>query len=261
MSLLILIILIIIFILQYSYIPDDNGYIIIKNLINKEEINMILKKWDKNNYSDIKLFFLNNENIRKKIKDILGEQYILIDYCYLIENSAIHTYHRDYTSSMNYNNLNHPSYTMILYLDNSDTGLNLIPGSHRDNVYVYLVDRSKKLNFDSGNAILFDADILHAGTASEGNVSRHCIQFKILHKDDINKMPWLNNFHVLINRPNNKSLIMKTIESNLTKHLPIFMDNTQDLIKSAFNEKKTPIQKFFSSLIFSNEDFYKPIRI
>jgi ectoine hydroxylase-related dioxygenase (phytanoyl-CoA dioxygenase family) len=221
-----------------------------------------LKKWEQKNYSEIKNFFLNNSQINYKIKNILGKDYILIDYCYLIENSAIHTYHRDYTSSMKYNNLTFPSYTMILYLDNSDTGLNVIPGSHNDNVSIYLIDRSEKLNFDAGTAILFDADILHAGTASDGNnVERHCIQFKIIHKDDLNKMPWLDNFHVLINRPNNKSLIMKNIEANLTKHLPIFMDNTQDIIKSAFSEEKTSIQKFISSLVFSNEDFYKPIRI
>lgn len=257
----ILIISIICIIIQYTYKPKDIGYTLIKNLINKEDTDIILDEWTKKNYSNIKDFFLNNKNISDKIKNILGEDYILIDYCYLIENSAIHTYHRDYTSSMNYNNLNHPSYTMILYLDDSDTGLNIIPGSHRDNISIYLVDRSEKLNFNSGTAILFDADILHAGTASEGNISRHCIQFKILHKDDLDKMPWLDNFHVLINRSNNKSLMMKTIESNLTKHLPIFMDNTQDLIKSAFSEQKTPIQKFISSLVFSNEDFYKPIRI
>ena len=260
----ILILIVICTIMQYNYIPKETGFTIIKSLINKEKIDMILKKWEQKKYSEIKDFFLTGENsdkIREKIKNILGKDYILIDYCYLIENSAIHTYHRDYTSSMNYNNLNHPSYTMILYLDNSDTGLNLIPGSHNDNISIYLVDKSEKLNFDAGTAILFNADVLHAGTASDGNVSRHCIQFKIIHKDDLNKMPWLDNFHVLINRPNNKSLIMKTIESNLTKHLPIFMDNTQDLIKSAFSEDRTPIQKFISSLIFSNEDFYKPIRI
>lgn len=40
--------LIIIFsILQYIYIPKDKGYIIIKELINKQETDIILKKWNK----------------------------------------------------------------------------------------------------------------------------------------------------------------------------------------------------------------------
>jgi len=260
-SIFIICLIIIFSILQYIYEPAENGYTIIKNLIDKEDIDIILKKWDQKNYSNIKDFFLNNKNIHSKIKNILGEDYTLIDYCYLIENSAIHTYHRDYTSSMNYNNLNHPSYTMILYLDNSDTGLNLIPGSHRDNISVYLVDKSKKLKFDSGSAILFDGDLLHAGTLSDGNVSRHCIQFKIIHKDDIDKLPELLNYHVLINRKNDKSLFVKTLETNTTKHFPIFIDTFNGTIKTAFTEDKSPIQKFISSLVFSNEDFYKPIRI
>lgn len=174
---------------------------------------------------------------------------------------VIHTYHRDYTSSYNYNKLSHPSYTMILYLDNSDTGLNVIPGSHEDQISIYLLDKSKKLNVDMGTAILFDADLIHSGSITDGNVSRHCIQFKILHKDDIGKMPWLDNFHDLINRPNNKSTFIKQIESGFTKHFPIIMDTFNETIKSSFSEDKSLIQKFTSSLVFSNEDFYKPIRI
>ena len=85
--------------------------------------------------------------------------------------------------------------------------------------------------------------------------------FKIIHKDDIHKVPHLQNFHVLINSKNNKMEILKKIEMNFTKHFPIITDLFNSVIKNSFGEKKTFIQKMFSKLIFSNSNFYKPIKI
>ena len=242
-------------------IPDSDGYIIIENLINEEELKYILYLWKNENYHSIKDYFLNNNMINKKIKDILSDDYELINYVYIIENSAIHTYHRDYTSSRVYNNLKYPSYTMILYFDDTESGLNIIPGSHDDNASIYLQDKSVRLNVNKGSAILFDADILHAGSAIDIDAKRHCIQFKIIHKDDIEKVPHLLDYYVLINRPNDKTKFLKSIETGFTKHIPIFMDTFNESIKSSFVEEKTSLQKWISSLVFSNKDFYKPIRI
>ena len=237
------------------------GYVIIENLINEKDVKNILDLWENKNYHDIKGYFLKNNSINKKIKNILSDNYELIDYVYIIENSAIHTYHRDYTSSRVYNNLKYPSYTMILYLDDTNSGLNVIPGSHDDNGSIYLKDKSVRLNVNKGSAILFDADMLHAGSAIDVDTKRHCIQFKIIHKEDIEKVPHLLNYYVLINRPNNKTHFLKNIETGITKHVPIFMDTFNDSIKSSFVEEKTSLQKWISSLVFSNKDFYKPIRI
>ena len=51
-------------------------------------------------------------------------------------------------------------------------------------------------------AIIFDADILHSGAIINNNKRRHCIQFKIIHKDDIQKLPKLLKYHVLIDKKN-----------------------------------------------------------
>lgn len=261
-NLLIAIIVILLFIeLAKRKVPKSDGYKIIENLINEKDVIYILNLWENKNYNGIKQYFLKNNNINKKIKEILSDDYILIDYVYVIENSAIHTYHRDYTSSKNYNNLKYNSYTMILYLDDTNSGLNIIPGSHDDNASIYLKDNSIKLNVNKGSAILFDADLLHAGSAIQKDTKRHCIQFKVIHKEDIKKLPHLLNYYVLINRPNDKTHFLKNIETGFTKHIPVFMDIFNDPIKSAFVEKKTYLQKWISSFVFSNQDFYKPIRI
>ena len=239
----------------------DSGYVVIKDLINKGDVEKLLVDWDNKNYQNVKGFFKNNKDIGKKINSILGDDYTMIDYTYMIENSAIHTFHRDYTSCQNYNNLEYPSYTMILYLDDSDTGLQVIPQSHNDNQWIYFTDKSKKLYFKSGTAILFNANLLHSGSIVSGKVKRHCIQFKVIHKDDIQKMPWLQDFHVLINKPNNKSENLKYLEMKATMHFPIFMDMFQSMIKTSFHEEKTYLQKIISNMIFSDAEFYKPIRI
>jgi hypothetical protein len=240
-----------------------NGYTIIPNFIPKNDVQEVIRDWDNKDYSSVKEYFLNpgkNIQIRNNINRLLGSDYELIDYVYFIENSAIHTYHRDLTSSKSHNNLQHPSYTMILYLDESDTGLNVVPGSHIDACGIYLIDKSKKLSFKAGTALIFDADLLHAGTASE-TVKRRVIQFKIIHKDDIVKMPHLQQFHVLIDKQNNKPLYIKHVETALTRHFPFAQDLFKETIKTSFDEEKTPTQELISSLIFSNKDFYKPIRI
>ncbi len=143
-------------------IISEPGYFIMDNLLSNNQVDLVLSYWDNHDFVSIKQFFLNNESITSKIHEILPQEYVLIDYTYIIENSSIHTFHRDYTSSKNYNNLKYPSYTMILYLDNSDTGLNIIPGSHRDNSSIYIHNQAKKLHFAPGTAVIFDADILHA---------------------------------------------------------------------------------------------------
>jgi hypothetical protein len=231
-------------------------------MLSNNDIQIILKEWDNRNFK--KIYNILNNNFYKGDfckGDFCKGDYKLIDYMYVIENSSIHTYHRDYTSSKNYNNLTYPSYTMILYLDNFNSGLHVIPKSHLDNSFIYFFDYSEKINVKIGSVIIFDANLLHCGDLYNNKNDRKCIQFKIIHKDDLHKVPHLQNFHVLINSKNNKAEILKKIEMNFTKHFPIITDLFNSIIKNSFGEKKTFIQKMFSKLIFSNSNFYKPIKI
>ena len=249
--------------LIYFLIEDqkrDMGYMIINDVLLTGDVNYINRCWDNLDYNKIIDFLLKHDNINDMIKRYLGKDYILIDYSYLIENSSIHTYHRDYTSSRNYNNLKNPSYTMILYLDDSNTGLNLIPGSHLEKTrLMYIKNKSIKPSVNPGSIIIFDADILHSGTKTDKK--RRCIQFKIIHKQDIAKLPNLHNYHVLINKPNKKDDTLASFETFCTRHFPFLMDASNENIKTSFVEERTGVQKIISSIIFSDKDFYKPIHI
>ena len=250
---------IILFIITKKEKSSNPGYKILNNIIPQNDIQNILKDWEVKDFKKIHNYFMNNDKIKNMINNELSQDYRLIDYIYIIENSAIHTYHRDYTSSQMYNNLSFPSYTMILYLDDSNNGLNVIPNSHINTLPFYLFDHSIKLNVQKGSMILFDANLLHSGSAISKNTKRKCIQFKIIHKDDIQKLPHLQKFHVMINKPNDKNAIFKYIETEFTKHFPIFMDLFQSVIKTSFGKDKTFIQKLVSQIVFSDKDFYKPI--
>lgn len=63
-------ILIFFIILQYLYVPKNNGYYILDNLLDKSESNYILKKWDNKDYNYIKSYFLSNNNIKDEIKKV-----------------------------------------------------------------------------------------------------------------------------------------------------------------------------------------------
>jgi hypothetical protein len=240
---------------------EKSGYLIKNNLLTESEVHYLLHYWNNKDYTSIKYFFKNNINMENTVTEIFGNDYILLDYTYIIEDSSIHTFHRDYTSCKQYNKLDNISYTMIIYLDSPDYGLDVIPESHNNIQSVYMMNSAISIRCDSGSAIIFDANLLHSGTLKVGQPSRHCIQFKIVHKDDISKIPHLLGQHVLNNRQNDKSYTLKQIERYLTQHFPIFMDMNNGIIKTSFSDNKTFMQKIVSSLVFSNQDFYKPIHI
>lgn len=199
------------------------------------------------------------ENIKavlhyNKVKDF--NNYILVDYSYIINNSSISTYHRDYTSSKQYNNLNFTSYTMILYLDN--TNLNIIPDSHLEKFPIYLIDNSRQIKFNPGEAIIFDADLLHSGEISKTNEQRRCIQFKIVHKDDIENVKHLINYHNVNENKNNNNYYLKLLYNNISRMIPFVSDIFNKQISNSFHSHKTKIQEFISYLFYSSTDFFKP---
>nr|QFG74720.1 MAG: hypothetical protein [Megaviridae environmental sample] len=86
-------------------------------------------------------------------------------------------------------------YTLVIYLDESDLGI--IPQSHKISNKKYL-QKSKIIHFNPGDAILFNANILHRGIYNFSKNRRLCIQiFDIFksnndyekYKDDILTLP------------------------------------------------------------------------
>lgn len=169
-GLLIVIITIILFIVYFTY-----------------ETNLDVKEYT--NLYDDGYIILHNNPSQEKILSYLPKDYVFMDYKYIIKGCSLSTYHRDVTSSQYEFQTKYPVYTYIWYKNNGDL-LSLCPGSHKTVPYNF--SRPKILNAKENTGVLFNCDILHAGAINHFGDSRYAEQYKIIHKQDYQK---LNKLH------------------------------------------------------------------
>ena len=247
---------------------DDNmdiikdGYFMFKNVLTQEEIETIKTLWDNKDYSGIKNIVHSNKNLLENIKEQLGEDYMLMNYIWFIENSVVHTCHRDNNSHLfQFNKYPRRSYTMILYIDDMDKCLDVIPGSN-NNGYGYLgmnlYDATNTVLCKPGDLLLFDANLVHSGSLETKKNNRR-IQLKVTHKYDIEKISYYNNVNRILDKHNTNSEISKVLQKSISCQFPIISDMTQDVNKESVNIEKEPsmLQKMYSVVFYSDENFYR----
>jgi hypothetical protein len=123
----------------------------------------------------------------------LPDGYVFIDYIYKIKNSALSTFHRDVTSSQYIYKTKYPVYTAILYKYSGEL-LSFCPGSNK--TYPFVTSRITNVHGKAGTVFLFDCDILHAGCDNNCAVMREVLQYKICHKDDLERLNELSKVNV-----------------------------------------------------------------
>ena len=129
-------------------------------------------------------------------QDILAKLpagYMFIDYIYKIQNSTLSTFHRDVTSSQYIYKTKYPVYTAILYKYSGEL-LSICPGSNK--TYPFVWSRITNIHGEAGTVFLFDCDILHAGCDNNCSVTREVLQYKICHKDDLERLRELSRINV-----------------------------------------------------------------
>lgn len=129
--------------------------------------------------------------LQKDILDVLPG-YMFIDYVYKINNTSLSTFHRDVTSSQKIFHTKHPIYTLILYKYSGDL-LSLCPGSHH--TYPFVWSRIVNVSGTEGTVFLFNSDVLHAGRTNHCK-ERKVIQYKLCHKDDLDKLKNLQGIFI-----------------------------------------------------------------
>ena len=235
-----------------------DGFHIIKNYLHNKDIKVISTYLKNGHINVMKKYLLENEFFLNKIKLTLmnhfnNEQafnYYVLDYMYILNGSSINNWHRDYTSSKIYNNLEYPSYSMIIYLSNTD--LEVIPSSNENDKNIYLCYKSfKNLKFDIGDAIIFDSDLFHKG----GNNNKIAIQLKIIHKKDINKLPNLNNYFKENNEKYEYS-IFNIYFNECIKYVPFVIDLNHNIIKNCFNGNISMIHKIVTYFLYNNFNYF-----
>ena len=131
---------------------------------------------------------ITNSYNKQNILNYLPPGYDFINYIYEIKGCSISTFHRDITSSQYIFNTKYPVYTYITY-HNTGYLLSIVPNSHKTTPFLW----NNVVNIYGKNitGVLFNCDLIHAGAINEFGDKRHAIQYKICHKDDLNKLSHL----------------------------------------------------------------------
>jgi hypothetical protein len=123
-----------------------------------------------------------NGTDKETARQVLGGDYVFLDYEYTIRGCSLSTWHRDVTSGQRYWQTAHPTYTLIHYKYNGDL-LSISPHSHTD--FPYAFRRPVDIVGPANTMVLFNADMLHAGMPNTAGDARHAVQYKLAHRDDV----------------------------------------------------------------------------
>lgn len=244
---------------QYDLV--ENGFHIYKNMLSNDEINKIKLDIENSKTSDIKNFIMN----KSKLKSIINNtNYVFQDYIWIIKKSSVHTCHRDNNGTFFNKGQIYPSYTVLIYLEDMDKCLGVIPTSHKEenkNKYnINLTNQVKDIICNKGDVIVFNANLIHVGILDKNNNDHLRIQMKISHKDDLNILNYYQNFNKILNKKNNRSFLLKNIQKNISCMFPFVSDLMQnDGIKSVRGSDNGAnighMQKLFSYFYYGDGEF------
>lgn len=177
-------------------------------------------------------FVLLDRPTEREVLSHLPDGYQFLDYKYTIEGCTLSTFHRDVTSSQYVFKTKHPVYTFITY-EYDGPALSVCPGSHR--TVPLLMSRPVTVN---ANSVLFNCDVVHAGSLNLEKKSRKAVQYKIAHKDDIEKLEHLSGIdkfkHGDCNKRNSQSLdilyrkLSLTFSYIINHHMTPYLQNREN---------------------------------
>ena len=185
----------------------------------------------------------------------MGSDYQFQDYIFVIKRSSIHTCHRDGNGDFFNKNQKNPSYTIIIYLEDMEKSLGVIPKSHKsvDSFGINITNELINLPCKKGDIIIFDANLLHVGTINEKD-DHFRIQMKITHKDDIQAISFYENYNKILDEENKLPKAIRIFQRNLSCMFPFISNLGQNTIQTTTQEKNNNIiKKIYSYLFYGND--------
>jgi len=270
-----LIIIILIHIIQYfvyyADIIDDpqkynlleHGICIHKKIFTEHEVAELVRHCDKDDYKTAKTALLQHPKLLKCMYDSTSSQYVFQDYIWVIKKSSVHTCHRDNNGDFFNDGQQHPSYTMLVYLEDMDKCLGVIPTSHkeRDSYSVNMSDPVINMVCGKGDVIIFNANLIHVGTLNYGKEDHLRIQLKLTNKDDLDKIAYYQNFNKILNDDNTVPLYIRKAQKRITCMFPGLSNLTQNENIRTARGSSDGIdiglsQRAFSYIFYGNDKFY-----
>jgi len=239
-----------------------DGFSIYHQVLNQGETKMLREQCQQGNYQQVQDYLLHHDRMKTVVKLALGSQYRFQDYIWIIQKSAVHTCHRDNNGHFFNQGQRWPSYTMLVYFEDMDKCLGVIPESHREpgSYFINFNDSLTNLLCKQGDVILFDANLIHVGTINDRDDNLR-IQLKVSHVDDIPLLDYYNNFHKVLDEDNQLPKYLRKMQRNLSCTFPGISDMGQKInIDSARGSDNGatvgPVQKAFSYLFYGKSNFY-----
>jgi hypothetical protein len=238
---------------------EADGVRLFKSVIPPDKIQQLQKLCADKRYKDLKTAVHSDENIKRVIRTI-SDEYVLHDYIWIIEKSAVHTCHRDNNGTFFNVGQKHDSYTMLVYLESMDRCLGVMPGSHKSQYKNALFGNVEDMICSAGDVILFNANLVHVGTITEKDDNLR-IQLKASHPDDLEVLNYYQNFNKVLNKENTIPDVLRKAQRGITCAFPFASDLTQsENIRTARGTvdgaKISFGQKIFSKLFYGRSDFY-----
>ena len=249
---------------------QTNGYQVLSNIFQENEIVDWIQKSQQKEFQALQTSIQTHPKLLQRLRECLPsrdhfqvEKYQFQDYLWIIQKSVVHICHRDNNGDFFNEGQEHPSYTVLLYLEEMEPALGIFPGSHRDR-YTNAVNLSTPLTLVSckkGDVIIFNANIVHTGMINDRKEDHLRIQMKFTHCDDISKIAYYENFHKILNTEASLPTWLRKVHQSTSCTFPIISDWTQgENIRTARGtDNGVDIgwgQRAFSSFFYGNADFY-----
>lgn len=245
-----------------QYDLEKDGVCLFPKVLSSAQIQHLSQACVEGNYKEAKEHLLQDKRLIRLLKQTLGEEYQFQDYIWIIQKSSVHTCHRDNNGDFFNKGQKYPSYTLLLYLEDMEKCLGVIPTSHKDvnSFNVNPTNKVETLLCKKGDAILFNANLIHVGTIQSKDDHLR-IQMKVTHRDDIPTLSYYQDFNKILKKDNTMPKELLQFQKNVSCMFPYVSNLTQsENIQSARGTDNGETiglpQKVFSYWFYGNPDFY-----
>ena len=245
-----------------QYDLEKDGVCLFPKVLSSAQIQHLSQACVEGNYKEAKEHLLQDKRLIRLLKQTLGQEYQFQDYIWIIQKSSVHTCHRDNNGDFFNKGQKYPSYTLLLYLEDMEKCLGVIPTSHKDvnSFNVNPTNKVETLLCKKGDAILFNANLIHVGTIQSKDDHLR-IQMKVTHREDIPTLSYYQDFNKILKKDNTMPKELLQFQKNVSCMFPYVSNLTQsDNIQSARGTDNGETiglpQKVFSYWFYGNSDFY-----